>query len=98
MTVGRVGGINKRILLPQKCAPPCACPHIFLLIMSSLYVLLEYLEDILTLLNPLLSLGGPIIAKYSVCESGSIIPIQSLERGHPNGHMVGGTVTMFTQV
>ena len=69
-----------------------------LLILSSLYVLPEYLEDILTLLNPLLGLGGPGIAKYLVSKSGSIIPIQGSERGHPNGHMVGGVVTMFTQV
>ena len=69
-----------------------------LLILSSLYVLPEYLEDILTLLNPLFGLGGLAIAEYPVYESGSIIPIQSSERGHPNGHMVGGVVTMFTQV
>ena len=69
-----------------------------LLILSSLYVLPEYLEDILTLLNPLFGLGAPAIAKYLVCERGIIIPIQGLERGHPNGHMVGGVVTMFTQV
>ena len=69
-----------------------------LLILSSLYVLLEYLEDILTLLNPLFGLRGPAIVEYLVCESGSIIPIQSSKRGHPNGHMVGGVVTMFTQV
>ena len=69
-----------------------------LLILSSLYVLPEYLEDILTLLNPLFGLGGPVIAKYPIYESGSIIPIQSSKMGHPNGHMVGGVVTMFTQV
>ena len=69
-----------------------------LMILSSLYVLPEYLEDILTLLNPLCGLGDPAIAKYPVYESGSIIPIQGSERGHPNGHMVGGVVTMFTQV
>ena len=69
-----------------------------LLILSSLYVLPEYLEDILTLLNPLFVLGGPAIAKYTVCKSGSIIPIQGSERDHPNGHMVDGVVTMFTQV
>ena len=54
-----------------------------MLILSSLYVLPEYLEDILTLLNPLFVLGGPAIAKYLVCKSGSIISIQSLERGLP---------------
>ena len=54
-----------------------------LLILSSLYVLPEYLEDILTLLNPLFDLGGPAIVEYPVCESGIIIPIQSLERGRP---------------
>ena len=69
-----------------------------LLILSTLYVLPEYLEDILILLNPLLGLGGPSITEYPVCESGSIIPIQSSERGHPNSHMVGGVVKMFTQV
>ena len=69
-----------------------------LLILSILYVLPKYVEDILTLLNPLLGLGSPSITNYSVCKSGSIIPIQGLERGHPNGHMVGGVVTMFTQV
>ena len=69
-----------------------------LLILSSLCVLREYLKDILTLLNPLFGLGGPAIAKYPVCESGSIKPIQVSERGHPNGHMVGGVVKMFTQV
>ena len=69
-----------------------------LLILSSLYVLPKYLEDILTLLNPLFVFWGPAIPKYQVYESGSIIPIQGSERGHPNGHMVGGVVTMFTQV
>ena len=63
-----------------------------------MYVLPEYLEDILTLLNPLLGLGGPVIAEYSVYKSGSIIPILILKRAHPNGHMVGGVVTMFTQM
>ena len=66
--------------------------------MRSLYVLPDYLEDILTLLNPLFGVGGPAITEYLVCESGSIIPIQGSETGHPNCHMVGGLVTMFTQV
>ena len=49
--------------------------HIYLLlILSSLYVLPEYLEDILTLLNLLFGLGGPAIVEYLVYESGSIIP------------------------
>ena len=78
-----------------KSVPVCIY---LLLILSSLYVLPEYLEDILTLLNPLLGFGGPGITKYPVCKIGCIIPIQGSERGHPNGHIVCGVVTMFTQV
>jgi hypothetical protein len=83
---------------PQKCAPPCAYLPEFLLILCPMQMVFEFFEYILALLDPILYHRCSVVPKYNLHKGERIITVQSPERRHTNRHVVGGVVTILTQV
>jgi hypothetical protein len=65
-------------------------------VLCRLQVLFQQLENLLTLYDPILSLGSSSLPEDQVYQSGSIIYVQCSEGCHTNGHVVGGVVAMFS--